>query len=79
MRPRFVDTGVRPPMPTDTQEAVGSIEAQEAITHIQTGLMTPMHAWLRFCELASAHSSKSPACRAFVLELVKRAAGRPQS
>lgn len=56
------------------QEAIGAVEAQRLIESVSTGNLTPAHAWLRFCDLASKHGWKSAACRSLVCELLKRAA-----
>ena len=62
------------PMSGDMQEAVGAIEAQRLIERVGAGEVTHQHGWLRYSELASAHGHKSAACRAYVIELLKRSA-----
>jgi len=57
-----------------TQTAVGSLEAQKVVAGLQAGTLTPDHVWLAFVELQAKHGKASPACRAYVLELVKRVA-----
>lgn len=49
-----------------------ALAAQEVRAKIIAGEATPDAAWLVFCELASSHTWKSAACRAFVRELAKR-------
>lgn len=63
-----------PTGPSVADEALGALEAQRVIDLISTGNLTGQHAWLKFCELASARGWKSSACRALVVELAKRAA-----
>lgn len=56
-----------------TQAAVGAISAQQVIAGLQAGTISADHAWLRFCELAAKGTWKAADCRAFVVELAKRA------
>jgi len=62
---------------TDTviQTAHGGIDATDIIDSIAAGAKTADHAWLAMVQLAVSHGWKSPACRAFVMTLAKRAAG----
>ena len=65
--------------PDVRQEATGGIEAQSVIEGLAEGTLRPMHAWLAFATLAARHGWRSPACRAFVVELAKRAGVAAQS
>ena len=56
------------------QEAQGAVQAQGLIAAVQDESMTAGEAWNSFVNLASEWSWHSPACRAFVVELAKRAA-----
>ena len=56
------------------QQAVGAIEAQRVIGGLQRSATTTDEAWLAFVTLAASAGWKSAACRAFVVELAKRAA-----
>jgi hypothetical protein len=56
-----------------TQEACGSIAAQHLLRSIADEGRSSEHAWLEFIQLASQHGWRSAACRAFVVELAKRA------
>ncbi|WP_128000637.1 hypothetical protein [Piscinibacter defluvii] len=55
------------------QEATGAIQAQRIVDALRDGRVSPEQAWMRFVELASEHGWKSAACRAYLLELSKRA------
>lgn len=59
--------------PDVRQEATGGIEAQNVIRGLADGTISPLHAWLAFATLAARHGWRSPACRAYVVELAKRA------
>lgn len=54
-------------------EARGSVEAQHVIASIASGDAEPALAWLRFAELACEAGWRTPACRAFPVEIAKRA------
>ena len=56
-------------------EAVAAIEAQAIVEGLQGDTLTPDHAWLGFVQVAARFGWRSGACRAFVCELAKRAAG----
>ncbi|NUZ07601.1 hypothetical protein [Piscinibacter koreensis] len=56
------------------QEAAGSVAAQQMIDRLGHEWATPDIAWLAFVEIAAKYGWRSPACRAFVHELAKRAA-----
>jgi len=57
-----------------TQQAEGALAAQSAAERLRDEWTTPDLAWLAFIEVAAKHGWRSPACRAFVHELAKRAA-----
>lgn len=57
-----------------TQEAVGDIEAQHLVTSLRSDSLTVDHSWLGFIQLATKYGWRSPACRAYVLQLAKKAA-----
>jgi hypothetical protein len=59
---------------TVTQEAAGSIEAQKAVDGLRDDTLNPDHAWLGFVQVAARYGWRSPACRAYVMEIAKRAA-----
>jgi hypothetical protein len=55
--------------------ATGAAEARQLVDAIDAGRLTPDHAWLAFVTLQARHAKNSgQACRAFVIELAKRAA-----
>ncbi|KQW36510.1 hypothetical protein [Rhizobacter sp. Root404] len=56
------------------QEAAGSIEAQKAVDGLLDNTLNPDHAWLGFVQVAARYGWRSPACRAYVMEIAKRAA-----
>jgi hypothetical protein len=58
-----------------TQTAIGALEAQHLIERAVDGDAAPHIAWLLFVQLAGKYGWRSPACRAFVDEIAKRAAG----
>jgi hypothetical protein len=62
------------PMADVPQMASGAILAQATIDSIRDGGRDVEIAWLKLSELAAVHGRHSPACRAFVTELAKRAA-----
>lgn len=65
-----------PPARVNTEliaECVGAVEAQKLLDGLRDEMLTTDHGWLAFCELATRHGWKSTACRAFLLEIVKRA------
>ena len=57
-----------------TQEAVGSIEAQQVIRRLQDESIGLETAWFQFVTIAARHGWRSAACRAYVAELAKHAA-----
>lgn len=57
-----------------TEEAVGAIAAQQLIEDLQDETVLAAAAWAGFLRLAARSGWRSPACRAYVLELAKRAA-----
>jgi hypothetical protein len=60
---------------TIAQEAEGALVAQRCVDRLAEDWTTPDLAWLAFIEVAAKFGWRSPACRAFVHELAKRAAG----
>ena len=54
------------------QETVGVLSAQALLASVRTGEHSTLHAWLAFVTLAAAHGWRSPATRAFVIELPSR-------
>ena len=56
------------------QQAAGAIEAQAVLRGLQDGRLSTDHAWLGFVQVAARFGRSSPAARAFVVELAKRAA-----
>lgn len=54
-------------------EATGAIEAQLVIVEIAADHAEPELAWLRFIEVATEAGWRTPQCRAFIVELAKRA------
>lgn len=53
------------------ETSIGALAAQKVIDELRDGADREV-AWLRFVELAACRGWKSPAVRAFVLELAKR-------
>jgi hypothetical protein len=64
----------RPCTDAMTHEAVGSIEAQNVITGLKADAINVDMAWLKYVELAARFGKNGMACRAYVVELAKRAA-----
>ncbi len=58
------------------QLALGSHSAQQLIAGLADETLSPEHAWLGFVQVAARFDWRSAACRAYVMELAKRAAPR---
>lgn len=58
------------------QEAEGALAAQQVADRLRDEWSTPDLAWLAMIEVAGKFGWRSPACRAFVHELAKRASAR---
>lgn len=58
--------------------AIGSMRAQQVVSDLQVGAAVADVAWLRLAELMATCGKHSPAARAFVVEIAKRAAAAAQ-
>lgn len=56
------------------QLVVGSHEAQQLIESLADETLSTEHAWLGFVQVAARFGWRSAACRAYIVELAKRAA-----
>lgn len=62
------------PMSDTMQKASGGIIAQEVMTAVHEGRRDPEFGWLKFVELMAQHGRHSQAARAYIVEIIKRAA-----
>ncbi len=56
-----------------TGEAVGAFQAQRSVEALQRDEIEPAGVWLALIEIAARWGWRSPAVKAFVVELSKRA------
>lgn len=59
--------------PAVVQTAEAGLEVQRLVDAMRAGELQAAAVWLSFVEAAATHGWKSSSCRAFVVELAKRA------
>ena len=59
------------------ETSIGGVEADKLIDALKADALPLDCAWLRYVELTSRYGKSSPAARAFILTLAKRASSGP--